>query len=94
MKRAVLSVLGWYQQYRALRPPACRFSPSCSSYVTAAVEVHGVAKGLYLGTRRVLRCHPLGGQGYDPVPAATALAATDCSPATPTRTDEIGHRFV
>lgn len=85
MKSAVLSLLGWYQHYRALRPPACRFSPTCSAYVTGAVESHGTVKGLYLGTRRVMRCHPLGGQGYDPVPATVP---------TETRTDEIGHRYV
>lgn len=94
MKRAVLSVLGWYQQYRALRPPACRFDPTCSGYVMSAVEVHGVVKGLYLGTRRVMRCHPLGGTGYDPVPAAKRLATPDRSFTRETRTDEIGHRLV
>ena len=70
MKRLVLGLLGWYRQYRGLRPDACRFAPTCSAYTVEAVETHGVAKGLYLGTRRVLRCHPLGGQGYDPVPGA------------------------
>lgn len=88
VKRAVLGILGWYQQYRALRPPACRFDPTCTAYVTQAVESHGVVKGLYFGTRRVLRCHPLGGRGYDPVPTSPVLAAPE------TRTDEIGHRYV
>ena len=67
-KTMVLHVLGWYGQYRALQPAACRFDPTCSSYTREAVEVHGAGKGLYYGTRRVLRCHPLGGRGYDPVP--------------------------
>ena len=69
MKKAVLGMLGWYQQYRSLRPPACRYVPTCSSYAAEAVEIHGVFRGLWLTTRRVSRCHPLGGHGLDPVPA-------------------------
>lgn len=70
VKTTVLRTLGWYRAYRSIRPDACRFSPSCSTYTAEAVEIHGVIRGLYLGTRRVLRCHPFGGQGYDPVPEA------------------------
>jgi putative membrane protein insertion efficiency factor len=46
----------------------CRFEPSCSNYMIEALQVHGVVKGLYLGVRRLLRCHPFGKSGYDPVP--------------------------
>ncbi len=46
----------------------CRFYPSCSSYMIEAIQVHGVIKGLYLGTRRILRCHPYSDGGLDPVP--------------------------
>jgi putative membrane protein insertion efficiency factor len=46
----------------------CRFYPSCSSYMIEAIQVHGVFKGLYLGTRRILRCHPYSDGGLDPVP--------------------------
>lgn len=46
----------------------CRFYPSCSSYMIEAIQVHGVLKGLYLGTRRILRCHPYSDGGLDPVP--------------------------
>ena len=77
MKRMVLVVLGWYQQYRALQPPACRFDPTCSAYTFQAIENHGVFRGLYLGTRRVLRCHPLGGRGYDPVPPLNSTARSN-----------------
>ena len=44
----------------------CRFTPSCSSYVEEAVCTHGVCRGLGLGARRLLRCHPWGGMGHDP----------------------------
>ena len=51
-------------------PCACRFRPTCSEYMIEAIEIHGVTKGIYLGLRRILRCHPWGGSGYDPVPKA------------------------
>lgn len=49
-------------------PHACRFQPTCSEYMMEAIEKHGVIKGVYLGLRRLLKCHPWGGSGFDPVP--------------------------
>jgi len=49
-------------------PPSCRFTPTCSEYARQAIIKHGPFKGLYLAVRRILRCHPWGGSGYDPVP--------------------------
>ena len=48
--------------------PKCRFTPTCSTYSLQAFKKHGVFKGLWLTIRRVSRCHPWGGSGYDPVP--------------------------
>ena len=49
-------------------PPSCRFIPSCSEYARQAIAKHGPLKGSALALRRILRCHPWGGSGYDPVP--------------------------
>ena len=58
--------------YRAcispLLPPACRYTPTCSQYMIEAVKKYGIFKGGWLGVKRILRCHPWGGSGYDPVP--------------------------
>ncbi|NNV55997.1 membrane protein insertion efficiency factor YidD [Limnovirga soli] len=48
--------------------PKCRFTPTCSQYGIEAFKKHGVIKGFYLTVKRVSKCHPLGGSGYDPVP--------------------------
>lgn len=49
-------------------PNACRYSPTCSDYGVQAVNKHGALKGTYLTIKRILRCHPWGGHGHDPVP--------------------------
>ena len=51
-----------------MTPPSCRFTPTCSEYARQAIVKHGPFKGLWLAVRRLLRCHPWGGSGYDPVP--------------------------
>ena len=62
-------LIKFYQLFISpLTPPSCRFTPTCSQYGLEAFKKHGPIKGLYLTTRRILRCHPWGGSGYDPVP--------------------------
>ena len=69
LQRLVILPVRIYQRaVSPLLPPACRYTPTCSQYMVEAVAKHGALKGLYLGIRRILRCHPWGGHGYDPVP--------------------------
>lgn len=49
-------------------PKACRYEPSCSNYMIIAIQKHGIIFGIWLGTKRIIRCNPWGGSGYDPVP--------------------------
>ncbi len=49
-------------------PPRCRYEPSCSAYALDALRLHGAARGSWLAVRRIGRCHPWGGSGFDPVP--------------------------
>jgi putative membrane protein insertion efficiency factor len=51
-----------------MTPASCRHIPSCSQYALKALEIHGPIIGIYLATRRILKCHPWGTHGYDPVP--------------------------
>ncbi|WP_287155031.1 membrane protein insertion efficiency factor YidD [Candidatus Solincola tengchongensis] len=66
------TVIWLIQAYRLLisswTPPRCRFYPTCSQYTMQAVKTYGPAKGLMMGVRRILRCHPFNQGGYDPVP--------------------------
>lgn len=57
-----------YQYVAAGRPSPCRYVPSCSTYAREAVATHGAGRGGWLALRRLLRCHPWGGHGFDPVP--------------------------
>ena len=74
---AVMHFIGWllilpirfYRKFLSpLKPPTCRFTPTCSQYAIEAIRKHGPIKGLALAVWRILRCNPWGGSGYDPVP--------------------------
>lgn len=58
----------WQIGPSAILPPSCRFVPSCSAYAITAISRYGALKGSWLAARRIGRCHPWGGSGYDPVP--------------------------
>ena len=51
-----------------LFPSSCRYTPTCSHYIMEALQKYGLLKGGWLGVKRISRCHPWGGSGYDPVP--------------------------
>jgi putative membrane protein insertion efficiency factor len=66
--RAFLRAIRVYQHVTVNRPPACRYLPSCSEYAAEAISRYGALRGGWLALRRLGRCHPFGGHGYDPVP--------------------------
>lgn len=66
--RFLLGGINVYQQLSTHRPSPCRFIPSCSEYAREAVLTHGAVRGSGMTLRRLSRCHPLGGRGFDPVP--------------------------
>jgi uncharacterized protein len=69
---AVLPIRLYQWTLSPLLPRACRFAPSCSEYTAEAILTHGPVRGVRLGLRRLGRCHPWGGHGYDPVPPVEA----------------------
>jgi putative membrane protein insertion efficiency factor len=76
--RALTAPIRLYQRFISpLLGDRCRFYPSCSSYMIQAIERHGPARGLYLGTRRLLRCHPWNPGGFDEVPPTFSWRRTD-----------------
>lgn len=73
MKRILTVILVapilFYRRYISpFTPPSCRFTPTCSQYAIEAIRKHGPLRGLWLAVKRLCRCHPWGGSGYDPVP--------------------------
>lgn len=73
MARLLLTVIGFYRRVISPYTPAsCRYLPTCSAYAEEAVRRYGAGRGGWLALRRLLRCHPWGGSGYDPVPESEA----------------------
>lgn len=64
---AIMIIRGYRLFISPLKPPTCRFVPTCSEYALQAIEKHGVIRGCFLAVRRILRCHPFHPGGYDPV---------------------------
>ncbi len=68
-RRLLVGLIRFYQAaISPMFPATCRYTPTCSRYALEAVERHGALRGGWLAARRLLRCHPLGGSGWDPVP--------------------------
>lgn len=77
--RTALSAIQFYQAaFSPALGPSCRFQPSCSVYTAEAIERFGVARGTWLGMRRLLRCHPWHRGGYDPVPPIAGAQHRTC----------------
>ena len=71
LRRLFVLPIRFYQLFISpVLPPACHFYPTCSAYALEAIMTHGVLRGGWLALRRLARCHPWGGSGYDPVPPA------------------------
>ena len=68
VKLLTAPILFYQRCISPLTPPSCRFTHTCSQYALEAIRKHGPLRGTYLAVRRLLRCHPWGGYGYDPVP--------------------------
>ncbi len=68
MRQILILLLRAYKRFLSpLLPSACRFHPTCSEYMSEAIQKHGAIRGVYLGARRLLRCHPFHAGGFDPV---------------------------
>lgn len=69
MERLLLFLIRLYRSFLSpMKPPCCRFFPTCSEYAMTAIEKYGARKGGWMALRRILRCHPFHKGGYDPVP--------------------------
>ena len=69
VSRLLIGIIAVYQKaISPILPAACRYTPTCSQYARDALRKHGTVKGSWLAARRIVRCHPWGGHGYDPVP--------------------------
>ncbi|MCH5232132.1 MAG: membrane protein insertion efficiency factor YidD [Muribaculaceae bacterium] len=69
MSKLLIVLVKFYQNAISPHfPPACRYTPTCSEYAVEALRKYGAVKGLWLAVKRICRCNPFGGSGYDPVP--------------------------
>lgn len=64
----IIPIKGYKRFVSPLFPPVCRYTPTCSTYAIEAIVKHGPLRGTWLAIKRIVRCNPWGGSGYDPVP--------------------------
>jgi len=80
----ILLIEGYRRFISPMKGPTCRFVPTCSTYAQQALDTHGLMRGSWLATRRICRCHPWGGHGFDPVPLKNAecgVRSAECAQA-------------
>lgn len=83
VRRVLIGLVRFYQVgISPLTPPSCRYTPTCSEYAVEAMERHGALRGGWMAVRRIFRCHPWGGSGYDPVPPTPGPAGRTDSTST------------
>ncbi len=68
MEKFLIFLINCYQKISKFTPKNCRFYPTCSEYTKQAIQKYGIFKGVWLGVKRICRCHPFSDGGYDPVP--------------------------
>jgi len=86
LTRAVVALIQLYRQaISPIRPPSCRFTPTCSGYAVEAIQVHGLIRGGLLALRRLGRCHPFRAGGHDPVPPVVRTNDTTLTAGRPIR---------
>lgn len=74
LTRVLIGLVRFYQvAVSPWLPPSCRYTPTCSAYAVDALRAHGAGRGSWLALRRIGRCHPWGGHGFDPVPPARPI---------------------
>lgn len=98
LQRILLRIIRFYQKgISPFTPSACRFTPTCSAYAVESLERHGTWRGSFLALRRLVRCHPFGGKGWDPVPreeGSEGLGDPRPAPGGGTTTDEPSRSLV
>lgn len=68
LKKIVIGLIKTYQRFISpIKPPSCRFYPTCSQYTIDSISKHGIIKGISMALRRLIKCHPFNPGGYDPV---------------------------
>lgn len=68
IEKGLIGLIKIYKFFSKFTPPTCRFHPTCSTYMIQAIQKYGAGKGVWLGLKRIARCHPGNPGGYDPVP--------------------------